>query len=512
LLDKTTLRVSSFVFLGLLAVAFLPWLQLSWDKDLFAGDALLGALYTSGLLAAIVLGYAEADSMALRGQTSLVSLHVLWIAASLSATVGLLQWFALTEPLGFWVVRGELGGRATGNLAQPNQLATLLLMGIVAFAYAYECKIIGRLGLLFGIAFLTLVLILTASRAGMLSVVVLGSFGAWKGHRGKLRLSPRLVMVWVATFFAATALLPYISEALLIGGGRGTSSLTQYSDRLTLWKQVGDGILQSPWVGYGWNRTPTAQMAGAISYPSSVTATNAHNFVLDLLAWVGIPLGLMLSGACAYWFCSRMWRVQQTNAVYAMACLLPFAVHSMLEYPFAYAYFLIVAGIMVGVVEASIAGTKTIALNVRAVRIALCAWAVVGSVVIYEYFQIEEDFRVVRFESFKIGKTAADYEVPKIRLLSHMGAMLTAARVTPIPAMDTRQIDNLHEAALRFPYGILSLSYATALGLNGDPVGASHQLQIIRGMYGEHYYNASKGVLRTLENEKYPQLGAIKMP
>jgi hypothetical protein len=198
--------------------------------------------------------------------------------------------------------------------------------------------------------------------------------------------------------------------------------------------------------------------------------------------------------------------------VYALAALLPLVMHSLLEYPFAYAYFLVAGGLMIGVVEASMQASKTIAFRARGAWMLLGVWAVVGSYLCYEYLQVEEDFRVVRFENLRIGQTPAEYEVPQVWMLSHMGAMLKAARVRPEPNMSAQEIEALRKVAQRFAFGALSLRYATALGLNGDPVGASHQLQVMRGMYGEYYYSAAKDVLRTLQREKYPQLGAVEMP
>ena len=494
-------------------VALIPWMQYVTGISLFAGDALMSSLYLCGLLGAAFVGFSlcryEASQVQ-RGITGLM--HCLWIAATLSGAIGLAQWFNVDGPLGMYVVQSDLGDRAMGNLGQANQLATLLLMGIVAYSFVYERGIIGRLVFYTGIGFLTIVLVLSQSRAGMLSVVALAAFLIWKSKTVQLRISPKVIAIWVFSFSLGTLLLPYLSEALLMPSVRKLTAAGPVSERWQMWQQVTYAVFQSPWVGYGWNQTPTAHAASAIALPGSMTYTNAHNFVMDMLAWNGLPLGLLLTGAIAYWFVTRALGARRVDAVYAMACLLPIAMHSMLEYPFAYAYFLIASGFMVGVVEAAALPAKTIEFNGRWVWGFLGLWVSVSSYLAYEYFLIEEDFRVVRFENLRIGVTPQEYEVPHVWLASHMAAMLKAARQIAQPDMPAENIENLRKVSERFAYGAVRFRYAQALALNGNPNEASHQMAIIRGMYGKFYYAGCKEELRRLQTEKYPQLAKIVLP
>jgi len=439
-------------------------------------------------------------------------IHAIWIAALISSAVGLVQWFNLADGLGIYAMQTEIGARAAGNLAQPNQLATFLLMGMAALVYVFEQKVIGKTALAVAIAFLTAVLVLTQSRAGMVSVVVVAGFLLWKQRTGSLHLSKSAVLGWVGAFALATFSLPSLSKWLLMSGSRGLTEAGSISERWLIWKQVAYAIGQAPWLGYGWNQTPTANAVGALVYPGSTTYTNAHNIVLDLMVWCGIPLGLLLTGVMAYWAISRMRAVQKPEAVLAMAALLPIAVHSLLEFPFAYAYFLISAGFFVGIVEAGHVSAKTVAVKVRWLWMVLCIWSGIGGYMAYEYFQIEEDFRIVRFENLRVGATPDGYEAPNVWMLSHMAAMLKAARQVPAPDMPKADLDNLRQVSDRFAYGAIRFKYAQALGLNGDPAGATRQLQIIHGMYGDFFYRACKEELTRLGNDKYPQLKLVRIP
>ena len=494
--------------------AGLPWLQYLGGLGLFAGDALMVSMYLLGLLGAVAVGYgslspATATSVRLR----LALLHGLWVAALVSAAIGLAQWLMVQDRLAMYAVQTDVGDRAMGNLGQPNQLATLLLMGMMALTYVYQQKIIGRLGWAMAMAFMTLVLVMTGSRAGMLGVLVLAAFLIWKSRREELGITSGDVVVWVLGFALGHLLLPYLAELLWgAGGGRRMESLTHTHDRWVIWQQIVQGILAAPWVGYGWDQSAAAQMAGALVVPGEQPVTYAHNFVLDMLAWNGLPLGLLFTGAIAYWFVTRMTRVRGATGVYAMAGLLPFAVHSMVEYPFAYAYFLLTAGLLIGMVEACTPGLKVIKLSIWLGRSVLVVWMVVGSYLTVEYFSIEEDFRVVRFENLKIGQTPAGYEQPQIWMLSQMAALLKALRFVPTPGMSAQSLEDLRHVAHRFPIGPVNLRYAMALGLNDNPVGAELEMRLIRGLYGEAYYQRAKSTLRGYEKEKYPQLSAVELP
>jgi hypothetical protein len=383
---------------------------------------------------------------------------------------------------------------------------------MAAFTYVFERAVIGRFTFALGVGFMTAVLILTQSRTGMLSVLVLTAYLVWKKRTVKSRLSGRAVACWAAWFFVGTLALPYLNELLLLGDMRSIRSAEPINQRWRIWQQITYAVMQSPWVGYGWNQTPTAQAAGAIAFPGSLPVTYAHNFVMDMLAWNGLPLGVLLTAAIGYWFVTRIRTSVGLDAVHAMACLLPFAVHSMLEYPFAYAYFLITAGLMIGVVEAAQVRPSTITLNVRWVWGLLALWMPIGGYLAYEYFLIEEDFRVVRFENLRIGKTDAAYEVPNVWMISHMGAMLRSRRLAIEPNMQKADLETLRVVSQRFADNVVHFRYALALALNGESAEAKHQLAIIRGMYGNDYYAACQVELYRLQKEKYPQLAAVIAP
>lgn len=485
-----------------LLAAVLPWVWWAIGIGLFASDALMVSLYLLALAAMIVVGWYWAAS-APRWLDALAWTVVAF--AALSGLIGLLQWLQMTLPFGMYVVQADFADRALGNMGQPNQLGTFLLMGIAALAHLFETRRLGRIAFGACIAFLTLPLVLTQSRAALLSAIVVTVFLAFKAER--LRRWP--LAAWAVAVFALTAAMPVISEFLYLSRGRDVESLSRTQERIEIWRQVLSGIGQSPWWGYGWNQTPTAHAAGALEVPGSMTYGYAHNVVLDLMAWTGVPLGLLFVALVGWWLLSRAAAVKEPAAVAAIAGLLPLTVHSQVEFPFAYAYFLVAAGLLIGIVEAHhpAARAHASALQRRWMVALAIPWTVAGAWVCYEYLLVEEDFRVVRFENLRIGQTSSAYEIPRIVLLGNLGEMLHAARIRPQPGMTPREIERLRKVALRFPWGALHLRYAYALALNGDPTGAALHMRVVRGMFGAEFFAAAKQELQGMQ-QRYPDVSA----
>lgn len=493
----------------ILVMACLPWLQVAFGVVHFYGDALLVSFYFAGLLAAIWLGFTHSRAqMSLEGAFPAFMVLVC-TGALLCAAVGLVQWLGLTQ--GDLLVGGEgLGQRVVGNFAQSNHMASMLVMGMVALIYLLQRAWLGRLGFLLGLGFLSALLVLTQSRTGLLAVCALAAFLLLKRPCVLQKIPAWCVLLWPLGLIGANQGLPKLLDWLHMAGHRNLS-LTDGSGRLELWQQFWQGILLQPWTGYGWNLASKAQMAAAPQYPSGLPSDYAHNIFLDLLAWNGLPLGLLLILVSSYWLLNRVWRVRESDAIFAMAFLMPLLVHSLLEYPFAYSYFLLPAGFMVGVIEASLSRAQ-IKLSVKWAVAALVLFSVLGALMVREYFLIEEDFRVVRFENQNVGETPVGYEVPDIYLANHMAAMLRASRDLPVRNMHAAKLANLRHVAERFVNGGLAARYTMALALNGDADGASREMVRIRGLYGERFYQRVKAELLAEAETKYPELKTVKMP
>lgn len=492
----------------------LIWLQWAAGQIAYSGDAAVSCLYLTGFCLAWCLGFnAARDSESERITQSLKWLStMLVVAAAASCFIALLQWLRMESMLGIFSAEKEPGGRPFGNLAQPNHLATLILMGLVMSATLFYLQAIRRWQYLTLVGYFSFGLIATESRAGWISAGVLGLFFFWRAQRNWGLGDGKTIASW----WAGLALLGVgwkpLNEALLLHSTRPLESLTQDNARLTMWRQMLAGIEQSPWWGYGWRQTVVGHKVGANTVPGDLPTDYGHNLVLDLFMWVGIPLGLLLLLLAGVWLVKAAKRINEPTQFLLLATSLPLGVHSMFEYPFAYAYFLFPIAWLIGALSAlqrqrlPVPVPRIVAAGVVLVFSVLCAWVMI------EYAEAEEDYRVMRFELRNLGQRPPGHEAPKLVLVNQLGEMLALARLVPSRDMTAQQLDRMRVANASFTWATLQLRYAIALGLNGQPKEATRQMESLRALYGSKSYHDAASAFQALEREKYPELGLVKLP
>jgi hypothetical protein len=457
----------------------------------------------------MTLGYAAATpstnphaGICASGSIALVAWTLL-LGAVLSTVVAFAQVFGLWEHSG-WIVRMPDLRRPGGNMAQPNHLATLQVMGVASAVFLR--KSLGSLGrglilflLCFGIA-------VSESRTGALSLLALLCWWLIKRRALDDGSSAWLGVIWGIGFLGVFIAWPDVLNAMDLLGYQAAGRLREGSPRFEVWSQLLHAAGMRPWAGWGVRQVVAAHNAVVDQYAVTEPYAYSHNVVLDLVMWVGVPLALLFTTVAAIYFWRRANGVNGLLPWYGLAVVLPLAVHSMFEYPFAYAYFLAPAMFLLGTVEASLGAKPLMDIGVKSAVALLTAMTIVLAWSAAEYLGIEEDFRVARFEALRIGATPPEHVRPTIVLLDQLGLLLEDTRVTPKPGMPPEAMQLVKDAALHYPWSATQYRYAVALALNGDPVEAKRQMQVIRSMWGEKVYKGIKEKVDGLAATEYPQL------
>jgi O-antigen ligase len=289
------------------------------------------------------------------------------LAALLNVGVAGVQVFAPELADGEWIARSGIPGRAVGNLRQPNHLSTVLLWGAIGTAALLalwcardaEPERPGRRRA--GIALLAAVfaaivfgVVTTASRTGLVGVALLAAWGLVDRRlprpvRGLLVASPLLYFA----AFQAMALWAQATQQAFGGAARlGESDVS--GSRFGIWANTLALIAAHPLAGTGfgnfnfaWTLTP---------FPGRPTAffDHTHNLPLHLAAELGLPLAVAITALLALALAlglRRAWRAEGdegTTARAAAVMVLLAALHSGLEYPLWYAYFLLPAAWALG--------------------------------------------------------------------------------------------------------------------------------------------------------------------
>lgn len=452
-------------------LVLLPWLQ--WAAGLlpYMGQAWISSAYLLGFLLALLVG--AFWERALPGQLAHGLFMAIGLAAVASVGLQLFIWLRLDDGAALGLLApGQIGSRPAANLGQPNQLATFLVWGLMACLWGYLYRRLGDVSAIIIASFLLLGLSMTQSRTGLLVVsCLLGLVWLYRHLWPSLKvpLAATGLYVW---FLACTTLLRWLHGFLLLGQ-EGVRLRVQQSGeaRLQAWQVFVGAVFERPWFGYGWTEVTAAQLAVAEKFPSLESVfSHSHNLLLDLLLWCGIPIGLALVGSLAWWFWHRTRSVWQPQEAVLLMLLFALGVHALLEFPLEYAYFLIPAGLVMGILNVRLSA-RVIGTTARwPLALLLLAGVVVLGITLRDYERVDESYGLLRLEQSLIGEGRAPLGgPPDVWVLTHLRDWIKLARVKPQANMSAQALQDMENAASAYPSLSSAYGLAKALALNGQP-------------------------------------------
>jgi O-antigen ligase len=386
----------------LTALLALPWLQnVSFGPSPLAVQGVLTWCCAAIFCLLCTRTYCSAT------QREAAIMHAWWLAAVLSAGLGLLQYFGVSGWL-WGLASAAEPGQAYGNLRQRNQFATLLAIGWVAVLWHAAPPQPHRGSLALGLRRTSALYLSTAvlaaasaasgSRTGMLQwLAIAGLFWYWSGwsqepqHRRVLR---RLVSLGLLAYALAAFALPAVLNKGVFGSGilsRLQEAAPACASRITLWGNVLQLIAHKPWLGWGW---------GELDYAFFITplqgerfcglVDNAHNLPLQLAVSAGIPFAALVCGLLLGWVAyAKPWRETHATRQMAWAVLAVIGLHSLLEYPLWYAPFQL-AALLAFFLWCSVATRPHRILNTTTVRAIATGLLVACALVAYDYWRMSQ--------------------------------------------------------------------------------------------------------------------------
>jgi O-antigen ligase len=355
----------ALVAMLLCALASPAWSALPWSLALSAAGTLAAAL-------AVLWGGLVLARNGLAASTADAVFGALLLAGLLNIVVAAIQFFAPSWADGNLIAHAT-GARPGGNLRQANHLSSLLMLsacGLVWWAERAREQLpewrqlrLAAGGLL--MAGLMFAAAITASRTGGVCVLLLGVWGAVdrslsRHTRALLLASPVLFALswWGLSAWAAASGAAY-------GGDAQLHAKDLSSSRLGIWSNTLQLILANPWFGVGWGDFNFAWTLTPFPGRPVAFFDHTHNLPLQLVVELGLPLGLALV-ALMLWV---LWRAGDAawnalpparpvaRAAFAMVVIM--VVHSMVEYPLWYSYFLLSAVFVLGLSLGSIVPART---------------------------------------------------------------------------------------------------------------------------------------------------------
>jgi O-antigen ligase len=350
--------LAAFGLLLLASLAAPLWASLPWPL----------ALSSAGMIIAAALATWSAATLQHAGSgwvTFRTFCLALLIAAIASAVIGLIQVFVPQLADGDWIARTSLAGRAVGNMRQPNHLSSLLLWGFIAAVWLAEAGVLRRAWMVSTALLLVYVLVLSGSRTGALGTAGLALWGLLdrrlsRHARWLLCLAP----LAYALFWLGMAAWADLSHHMFGAETRFSTNGDVSSSRFAIWANTLALIRSHPWAGVGfgefnfaWTLTP---------FPDRPVAffDHTHNLVLHLAVELGIPLTLVVLGLLGWAFVCAFRLALEAAAAdgaapiqrAALVMVLMVTLHSLLEYPLWYSYFLLPTAFAFGLCLARPAG------------------------------------------------------------------------------------------------------------------------------------------------------------
>lgn len=277
-------------------------------------------------------------------------------AATANACVAIAQIYAPGWIDGYWIALAG-GGRATGNLRQSNHLCALLLWGIVASVWLGETRVLPKAPAGLIALFLLFAVVLTGARWGVAAVVL---FTIWGVLDRRLSRHARIALLFApvvyALLWAVAAGLAEQANVAFDSERRFSAAGAIVTSRFDVWANTLELIRAHPWIGVGPGEFNIAWTLTEFPKRTLEYFTHAHNLPLHFAVELGLPLATLVLSLLgrAFWAAARNFRMSlncpddgsPTRAAFVMLSLI--LLHSMLEYPLWYVYFLLPSSFMLG--------------------------------------------------------------------------------------------------------------------------------------------------------------------
>ncbi|AEG94848.1 candidate membrane protein [Ramlibacter tataouinensis TTB310] len=506
--------------LGGLMLACIPLIQWMAGMLHFAGDAWVSAFYLAAFSLAVIAGHQVVAPHGAAGPAGLDRLVPLWgglvLAGLLSVAAAAHQWLDL-QRLGAFVADMPPRGRPYGNLAQPNQLSTLLLLGCMGLWFLWESARLHTAAALAAASLLVVGLVLTGSRSVLLMLAWFLPAFWFMRRRCQIRLTPAALAALLVVFVAFSASWSWLNDRLLLASPYAAlDRLGQPSLRQTYWTAMLDAVNRQPWLGYGFNQAGVAQTAVALDHPPMLEFyESAHNVFLDLAVAAGVPVALLVLLGLGLWTRYQLRVCSTPQGAVTLAAVGVVFSHAMVEYPLHYLYFLLPVGLWMGTLTA-VHATKNPELETLESRFAkptLLAGAgfvlVAGLLMLRDYLPYEEHWRMLRYREAQIGDLRRE-PAPDTLLLTQLNALVSAAAAEP-ENVNSDELELLRRVAERYPYPSTMYSYAIALATKGFSEQAALVLQRLCQMQSrKSCHDAQKEWARA--QQRQPQLASVRLP
>lgn len=469
--------------LPLLLLAGVPLIHFFAGQVFFFSIAMMGFIFVFSFWLASVLGYHLSTGNYSREETFTNLSYVFLASGMITGLIALCQWSNLDSVLpGMVNISGNQ--RPYANFAQPNNMATFLVMALMSCLYLYEKKKIQTKWLFACAAVIVMGVALSQSRTAWVAAIAIMLYLAFYQYKGIIRLKWVYSITWFIFFVACIVAFPLLSQlaaqavdADVVQSRDVVSRATGDMSRLAIWQQMLAAIQAQPWFGYGWYQTSVAFVSISDTVQGPVWIRSAHNFILDFLLWNGLIIGLPFLAYFGYLGYQLQRWVNTPESVIGILMIGAFVTHAMFEFPQHYAYFLLPVGFILGTVLAQNLKIKIIVMPSIGMKFIFVVGLLLLILIYRDYdVAVPKLGQSIRYEMQPENIT----NQKPIYLLTEFNHRIDWIRLNPYSKASVEQIQEGEQMVLSYPTKYNLIKYAKLLAFNGYEAEAKHQLQRLK--------------------------------
>ena len=330
-------------------------LQYVLGKTVYFDQSLLFTLYMLWATLLMMLGHGLREKLGLPMVATVLAVFLL-LGAELNGLLGILQhyrWHTFLDG----VVTAKNGIAVYGNMAQPNHYANYITLGLISLGLLRQQLRLWQVVLL--ALPLLFVLVLSGSRSSWLYLLGMAVMAFIWQSRDK---SCKHLLNYTLLLLLGFGLMHWLVQTPWLTGSSGsittmqrmTAGDTQGSIRLYLWHESWIIFSQFPILGAGLGQFAWQHFQlGPVLQATNISGlyNNAHNLFVQIAAEMGLAGVLILFVTLGLW----IWQIRRVQLTsyhwWGYAVLMVLGIHSMLEYPLWYAYFIGITAVLLGVLD-----------------------------------------------------------------------------------------------------------------------------------------------------------------
>ncbi|MFW1966693.1 O-antigen ligase family protein [Acinetobacter guillouiae] len=469
------------VVLPVLFFSLIPFFQYFFGIELYFETALLCFSYLFCVFMSMIIGFNTA-SMGLKERTLILLSGSILMSSLISVIIILLQWFGLEKNIFF--IAPLHHDRPFGNFAQPNNMATFLVFGLLSNLFLLkDLKITKKMASIF--SFLILFAIaLSYSRTAWIELIIIGVCLFFIQDKV---VKKKTIYFYSVLFFLFLFTIPYLNN-FLNDFGLGLLSTQNVNDRLStgslrlgIWKQMLVAIYQQPWFGYGWNQTAYAQIIASTTVFHSEQTRSAHNIILELLVWNGILIGSIIIFYALY-LLKLVFFASNQKMVLIRLIIVSFIVHALLEFPQNYACFLLIIAFLIGFLLRENYDLKIFQLNKKTFPIIFIFSIIIFGAIIRDYLNIK--YIIANYNSEEFEKNEIKEEILILGRLDTMKNWVFEKKPSMMSDAKIKYYENFIKTA---PTEYNLINIVKILILNGRFEEARDYYKILYDLYHVNY-------------------------